>query len=192
MTRSFRRLLLVLCLLGLQGRAAGPGWWEQLSVRGLDGTILAPGGRWIVLVFLSPECPVANADIPVLNTLAAEFAPAGFSFVGAYADPTLPFADLRRHAAEFHLGFPAADDREQRLVHAAGATRTPEVCVFSRAGALLYRGRIDDRVEDFGAARPRAAHEDLRDVLTALAAGRPGPFANRPGFGCSIPEPARR
>ena len=192
MSRLFRRLLLVLCLLGLQGRAAGPGWWEQLAVRTLDGAALKPDGRWIVVVFLSPECPVANVDIPVLNSLAAKFTPRGFNFVGAYADPGLALPDLRRHAAEFQLGFPAVDDREQRLVRAAGATFTPEVGVFSRAGVLLYRGRIDDRVEDFGAARPAAVHEDLREVLTALAAGDPGPFANRPGFGCSIPARTRQ
>jgi hypothetical protein len=127
-----------------------------------------------VIVFLSPECPVANADVPVLNALAAEFAPRGFSFVGAYADPALSLADLRRHAAGYRLAFPAVDDRARRLVRAAGATFTPEVCVFSRAGALLYRGRIDDRVEDYGAARPSATHEDLREVLAALAAGPAG------------------
>jgi len=192
MIRSFRRLLLVLCLLGLQGRAATPGWWEQLAVRTLNGAAFEPDGRWIVVVFLSPECPVANADIPVLNSLAATFAPRGFNFVGAYADPGLALPDLRRHAAEFQLGFPAVDDRAQRLARAAGATFTPEVCVFSRAGTLLYRGRIDDRVEDFGAARPAATREDLREVLTALAAGQAGPFAFRPGFGCAIPGRARQ
>lgn len=185
-------LFIVCCLLWLPGQAAGPGWWEQLAVRDLTGSALTPAGRWIVIVFLSPECPVANADIPVLNSLAAEFSPRGFSFVGAYADPAFALPDLLHHAAEYRLGFPAADDRQQHLVHAAGATFTPEVCVFSRAGTLLYRGRIDDRVEDFGAARPRAEHEDLREVLTALAAGQTGPFANRPGFGCSIPAPARQ
>jgi thiol-disulfide isomerase/thioredoxin len=191
MFRSLRRLFFVLCLLALQGRAAGTDWWEQLAVRTVDGAEVTPAGRWIVVVFLSPECPVANAEIPVLNALSAEFAPRGFSFVGAYADPGLTLPDLRRHAADYHLGYPAADDRGQRLARAAGATYTPEVCVFSRAGVLLYRGRIDDRVEDFGAARPQATHEDLRDVLTALAAGQPGPFANRPGFGCSIPGRVR-
>lgn len=196
MSRLLRHLLLVASLLGLvNGGRAGdqaPDWWSQLAVSDLAGSSLRPEGRWIVVVFLSPECPVANADIPVLNALAAEFAPHDMTFVGAYADPTLALADLRRHATDFHLGFLTADDRGQRLMHAAGATYTPEVAVFSSEGALLYRGRIDDRVEDFGGARPTARHEDLREVLTALAAGRPAPFARRPGFGCTIPAPGRK
>jgi len=190
MPRLIRRLLLAACLLPLAASAAPPEGWGRLEVRDLDGRPLDPAGRWLVVVFLSPECPVANAEIPALNALAAEFGPHGVAFVGAYADPTLATADLRRHTHDYQLAFPAADDRTQRLKRAAGATCTPEVGVFARDGTLLYRGRIDDRVEDFGAARPVATREDLREVLTALLAGRPGPFPFRPGFGCAIPAPA--
>ena len=194
MPRPLRHLLFAAGLLGcvIGTKAAALDWWKQLAVRDLADSPVSPAGRWIVLVFISPECPVANAAIPVLNQLAAEFAPRGFSFVGAYADPALELPVLRRHAAEYHLGFAVADDRKQRLVRATGATYTPEVFVFSRDGALLYRGRVDDGVKDFGGARSAAAHEDLREVLAALADGQPGPFARRPGFGCAISEPVRR
>jgi hypothetical protein len=192
MLRLRRCLLLAVCLLGIRAAATETDWWENLALHNLAGARLMPQGRWIVIVFLSPECPVANASIPTLNALAAAYAPRGFDFIGAYADPTLDLAALRRHGTDYRLRFATVDDREQRLVHAAGAKFTPEVFVYSRAGALLYRGRIDDRVEELGAARPKAAHEDLRDVLAALAAGETGPFANHPGFGCAIPEPVKR
>jgi hypothetical protein len=192
MPRLFSGLIAALCLLAPAARAAEMGWWRQLDVRGLDGAALTPAGRWIVVVFLSPECPVANADIPVLNALAREFGPRGATFVGAYADPTLTLPELRRHATDYRLQYSLVDDRDQRLARAAGATYTPEVCVYSRDGALLYRGRIDDRVGGFGAARPAATREDLREVLAALVAGRPGPFPSQPGFGCALPAPVRR
>jgi len=196
MSRCFHPLLLAAGLLaggiGLAAPTPASGWWDRLGVRDLDGAPLAVPGRFIVIVFISPECPVANAEIPVLNALAARFGPAGAGFVGVYADPTLATAALRRHAADYHLGFATADDRAQKLLRTLGATYTPETFVFSADGTLLYRGRIDDRVEDFGPARVVAAHEDLRDVLAALTAGRPAPFARRPGFGCSIPAPLPR
>jgi hypothetical protein len=135
---------------------------------------------------------VSNASIPVLNSLAAEFSPRGFAFVGAYVDPTADLEALRSHVADYAIGFPTADDREHRLVRAAGATYTPEVAVFSAAGARLYGGRIDDRVGAFGAARPAAAHQELRQVLAALASGSPGPFKGNLGFGCAIPEAVKR
>ena len=188
----------VLCLLaaliwGLPGAPAVAAvtvsdWWQQLDVRGLDNEPLVPVGRWVVLVFISPECPLANASVPLLNALAQEFAPRGFYFVGIYADPSISPVTLRQHARDYALAFATADDRAHRLVRATGAVYTPEVFVFTREGKPLYHGRIDDRVEDFGAARPAAVHQDLRDVLTALIAGQPGPFAERHGFGCAIPE----
>lgn len=191
-TRDAPARLLFLLSLCLAGPAAasepGSSWWNRLEARDLSGAPLPANGKWIVLVFLSPECPLANADVPVLNRLAADFAPSGVAFVGVYADPTLGLATLKRHAAEFRLAFPVVDDRAQRLRRFTGATYTPEVLVYSAAGTLAYRGRIDDRVTDFGPARPAATHEDLRDVLAALTAGRAAPFAERPGFGCAIPE----
>jgi hypothetical protein len=158
----------------------------------VDGAQLNPAALWYVVVFLGQECPVSNTSIPVLNKLAAEFTPRGFAFVGAYVDPTADLAALRAHASEYAIGFPTADDREHRLVRIAGASYTPEVAVFSAGGAKVYGGRIDDRVGDFGAARPAAAHQDLRDVLAALASGSPGPFRGKSGYGCAIPEAVRQ
>jgi hypothetical protein len=174
--------------------AAGdsPSWWRKLHVRGVDGAPLNPAALWYVVVFLGQECPVSNTSIPVLNKLAAEFTPRGFAFVGAYVDPTADLAALRAHASEYAIGFPTADDREHRLVRIAGASYTPEVAVFSAGGAKVYGGRIDDRVGDFGAARPAAAHQELRDVLAALASGSPGPFKGKSGYGCAIPEAVRQ
>ena len=189
MSSLLRRLFIIVSLTGfLSAAEPSSAWWRRLDVHDLQGVPLKADGRWIVLVFLSPECPVANADIPVLNALAGEFAPRGFSFVGAYVDPNTGLAEFRRHAADYHLALAPADDRDQRLVRLTGATYTPEVFVYARDGSLLYRGRIDDRVEDFSSARPAATHQDLRDVLVALASGQAGPFPNQRGFGCAIPR----
>jgi hypothetical protein len=173
-------------------RAGEPAeWWRQLLVRDLHGAPLNPEGRWFVVVFLGQECPVSNASIPVLNALSAEFSPRGFAFVGAYVDPTASLGELQAHTRDYAVGFPTADDRGHRLARAAGASNTPDVAVFSASGARLYLGRIDDRVGEFGAARPAAAHHDLRDVLAAIAAGSQGPFKGIKGYGCAIPEDPR-
>jgi hypothetical protein len=140
---------------------------------------------------MGQECPVSNASVPVLNKLASEFGPKGFSFVAAYVDPTADTASLRAHAADYGIRFPVADDRGHALVRRGGASYTPEVVVFNIQGERLYSGRIDDRVGDRGASRPVAAHEDLREVLVAIEAGSRGPFESKPGYGCSIPEAVR-
>lgn len=179
--------LSLLCTAADPPREA-PLWWRQLAVRDLAGSALVPTGQHVVVVFLSSECPVSNAYIPVLNRLAADYSRRGFAFVGAYVDPEASLPALREHARAYAISFSTADDRAQRLVRAASAKITPEVAVFSEDGAVLYRGRIDDRVGDLGFARPAATRNDLRDVLEAIAAGRRGPFPGRPGFGCFIPD----
>jgi thiol-disulfide isomerase/thioredoxin len=181
-------LALALGCVAAGGPPEAPQWWRQLSVMGLDGAPLVPAGRRIVVVFISGECPVSNSYIPVLNQLAAEYSRRGFAFVGAYVDPEADLPSLREHARSYAIAFATADDREHRLAHAASATITPEAVVFSEEGAVLYRGRIDDRVGDLGSARPAATRNDLKDVLEAIAAGKAGPFPPKPGFGCFIPD----
>lgn len=185
-------LLASLALLNFAAPAqATPGWWDHLALQDLSGrpVPLPPDARAFVVVFLGQECPLSNASLPTLNRLSAEFARKGIPLYGAYVDPTASLDSLRAHARDFAVSFPTIDDRAQTLARIAGATYTPEVAVFSSSGEGLYRGRIDDRVAaDGSSSRPSAAHQDLRDVLAAVAAGDPGPFPNQPGFGCALPE----
>src|ERR1700712_25659 len=126
MSRLLRIMFFLVGMLGFAGAIVAdeitPGWGSHLEVHDLNAAPVPANGHWIVLVFISPECPVANASIPVLNALKAEFGPAGVDFVGVYADPTIELSALRRHATEYHLGFPAVDDRNHRLVQLTGAT----------------------------------------------------------------------
>jgi hypothetical protein len=166
-------------------------WWEKLALRSLEARAVPASSPWQVVVFLDPECPVANRYIPVLNALAAEFARGGFVFLGAYTDPTANLEQLRAHAREFRIAFPTVDDRAQRLARYVGASYAAEAVVLNADGHVLYRGRIDDRVGENGAARPTATHEELRSVLQRLSRGEPGPFPGVPGFGCSLVAPAK-
>jgi hypothetical protein len=50
----------------------------------------------------------------------------------------------------------------------------------------LYRGRIDNRVADFGSTRPEATVHDLKDALDAVLAGRPVAVPFTKSVGCAI------
>lgn len=143
----------------------------------------------VVFLFLAPECPISNRNVPTMRALAADFAGARVRFLGVYPEPDEPLANLRRHAAEFRLDFPLRVDRRHELVRHTGVTLTPEAVVADGQGTLLYRGRIDDRFVDFGRERPRATREDLREVLLALRGGRRPAFRATEGFGCTISQP---
>ena len=53
---------------------------------------------------------------------------------------------------------------------------------------LLYRGRIDDRVADFGKRRVEPTRRDLRLALDDILAGKPVQTRLTKAVGCYIPE----
>lgn len=159
---------------------------HDLQDRPLD-PLAAKNAHAIVLVFTDTECPISNAFAPELGRLHAEFAARGVRFFLVYADRARTLEDLRTHVAAFGYPMAALRDAEQELVQRAGATLTPEACVFLPGGELVYRGRIDDRYVDFGKLRAAPTTHDLRDALEAVLSGRtplrPWPHA----IGCTIP-----
>ena len=139
-----------------------------------------------VLIFLAHDCPVSNALVPEMNRLATHFGPLGAAFYFVYAERDLADADAARHAREFALAAPVAVDRAGTLAVRAGAKVTPEAAVFSRAGEVVYRGRINDLFAALGQKRAEPTTHDLRDALDAVLAGKAPPAATTPAIGCYI------
>jgi thiol-disulfide isomerase/thioredoxin len=138
-----------------------------------------------VLVFLSTECPLCNRAIPDLNALAERYAgKVRFFAVNSERDQTA--AQVLQHDREYALAFPTLLDPSQALAKAAGATVTPEAVVLGQGGAVLYRGRLDDRAVDFGKVRQRARREDLRIAIDEALAGSPISVPETPVLGCYI------
>jgi hypothetical protein len=101
-------------------------------------------------------------------------------------DATVPDADVRRHVKDYAYTFPYLFDPHESLAAYTGATSTPEAAVLSPDGQLLYLGRIDNRLEDFGKQRVQVTEFDLRDTLEAILDGKPVPHARTRALGCAI------
>ena len=127
-----------------------------------------------VVFFLAPDCPLSTRYASEIRTLHAGYGPRGVRFY-AVGDDRYPF--------------PALVDPDHTIARAAGASVTPEAAVFSPSGDLLYRGRIDDRVESFGRIRAQPRRRDLRLVLDRLLAGRRARFTEAPAIGCDLAPP---
>lgn len=185
-------LLSIFCLLTLSSASA----WSQPSsghaltsiqatdLSGQTKTVPAPGAKATVLLFVSTTCPYSNAASPAMAKIADAYASKGFAFYFVYGNPSGKLAETKAHAQSYDFDQPAILDTKQTLVRATGATNTPEAVVVSPSGALLYRGRIDNR---FSNANSTPTTHDLADALDAIAVGKTPPHSFEQPVGCGIP-----
>jgi thiol-disulfide isomerase/thioredoxin len=194
-----RRLALLLlasalCVSALT--AAG----DPLQFRGVNGEALAlfaPKGQASALFFIATDCPISNWYAPTIQQVCRDYAAHGVDCTLVYEDvdlgatPAALDADVRRHVREYRYGaMTAAVDRTRVVARRAKATVTPQVVLVDRAGAIRYRGRIDNAYADLGKPRQHVTSHDLRTSLDALLASRPVPAPETEALGCYITDPA--
>jgi hypothetical protein len=133
-----------------------------------------------VWIFVRTDCPISNRYAPTVAKLQREFAPVRFQLV--YPEPGATQESIDKHKREYGLGaIPAVLDAELMRVRKAGVRVTPEAVVFADDGALVYRGRIDDRQASLRVARA-PQKQDLREVLRRL----PARLVETRAIGCAI------
>lgn len=171
--------------------AALPRVFETTEGTTIDLFAAAPGSI-IALVFITTECPIANAYVPELRRLAASWATREVRVVLVHPDPETTPAQARAHAEAFGLPQPVILDPGQHLARHFGATVTPEAVV-ARIGTgsqwpeRLYLGRIDDRYRDWGRRRAEPTRRDLDAAIARALQGAPPDTTPAPAIGCFIP-----
>ncbi len=164
--------------------------WAKVSLSDSEGKVHTAaeweGKRAVVLLFVTTDCPLSNGYVPEFNRLAAAYAGKGVVFYAVQGDATIAADEVRRHVKEFGYRFPYLLDPQESLATITGATTTPEAAVLSPSGELLYLGRIDNRLEDYGKRRVQVTEFDLRDALDAILSGKAIPRPRTKPFGCAI------
>ena len=177
---------------GAEARVPSPGRPASIVVKDLAGATIQPladsGQRATVFFFIMHECPVANGYAPEISRVMTEYGAKGVRCFVVYVESDLVPEKARQHARDYGYKSGALLDPRHLLVKAAGATISPEAAVFSPSGEVLYRGRIDDRVADFGKRRVEPTRRDLRLALDAILAGKPLQARLTKAVGCYIPE----
>lgn len=183
------KTLLILAALALKaatGLLAADGPIELLDIQGRKQQPLSlNGNRAAVVIFISRDCPIANAFVPEINRLAAEYEK-DFAFWLVQGDPDISAADAKQHAEFFGIKPTILLDPEQRLAKMTNAKVTPEAVVIGDKGATLYQGRINDLYASLTKKKKEPTTHELRDALDALRAGSGLP-KNQKAIGCSIP-----
>lgn len=154
----------------------------------LDGA----AGSLVAVVFLSEECPIANAMIPDMKALAVDARSLGIRFHALYPTAGADEAGIARHAREFAIdgAFPTVLDRGQSVARAVGATVTPEGALLRLDGTggfeTLYLGRVNNLYSAIGRRRAVPTEHDFRDALRAARAGQPIARPAPKAIGCFI------
>ena len=162
----------------------------EFQLRDTQGRIHTPSGwnsqKAILLFFVTTDCPVGNSYVPEMNRIREAYEPRGVRVLAVQSDTTIAETEVARYARDYQYTFPLLLDPRQVLVRLAGATITPQAAVLAPDGKVLYLGRIDNRVADFGKQRPQATEHDLRDALDAVLAGKPVVHPFTRSVGCAI------
>ena len=149
---------------------------------------LKPGdGKVSVVIFTCNQCPYAKAFEPRLVEIAKRYAAKGVKFYAVNPnDDTKWLSDetsekMKARAVEKGYPFPYLKDGDSAVAKSWGARVTPHVYVVDGAGALRYRGYVDD------SAKPeQRTKTGLTDALDAILAKKPVATTVTREFGCTI------
>jgi peroxiredoxin len=139
----------------------------------------------VVVAFVGTECPLAKLYGPRLAQIAADYKGQSVAFLAIDSNVQDSLAELSAYARNAKIDFPVLRDVKNEVAARFGVVRNPQVFVLDRDRAVRYRGRIDDQY-GVGFARTEPKHNDLKQAIDELLAGKSVTVAETPSVGCLI------
>jgi peroxiredoxin/mono/diheme cytochrome c family protein len=167
-----------------------------MSNRGLGNLLNIKKINAIVLVFVSPGCPIGEKYLPRLNELAKAYDARGIKFFGVASNDGDTPEELKAWAEKHELTFPVLHDPRNVQADALLVERTNEVILADARAVIRYRGAIDDQY-GYTTTAPEPKHAYLKDAMEALLAGTPEKIVVKgvEAAGCKLtrvaPEPSK-
>lgn len=145
------------------------------------------GKNGAVIVFVSSQCPVVKQYNERMNSIAADYAAKGITFIGINSNVTemekndaKPAAWVRDHIAATYE-FVVLFDKGNKLADQLGASVTPEAFFVDAKNMLIYHGAIDnDRSGN------NVTDTYLRTAFDLTLAGKKVENTRKNAFGCTI------
>jgi len=145
------------------------------------------GEKGLLVAFLCNHCPYVQAVADRLAEDTGTLLDEGIGVLAImsndyHAVPMDHPAYMQRFARKAGWRFPYLVDEDQSVGQAWGAVCTPDFFGLNAAGALQYRGRLDNARFDAPADRNR----ELVAAMRLIARTGEGPQEQLPSMGCSI------
>ena len=140
-------------------------------------------------VFLSPDCPIANAMAPTLGRLGEHARQHDIETLLIYPRKGLTKSEVDTHAQAYGLVGCVVLDPDCRWVNALNASVTPEAFVFTgeiEDASVLYQGRINDLYRSVGNRQEQARTHDFREAIQRSMDGNWKPVVGPPAVGCTV------
>ncbi|GEP93917.1 redoxin domain-containing protein [Chitinophaga cymbidii] len=161
------RYLLCLFLLSPFGFLKAQSGWQKSPLYDTSGVkqhLRLPDNKMLVLVFLSPECPLCKRYAPRLAEVSRAFRREAV-FVGIIPGQTYSLKAIKAYQRDYNIPFMLLKDESLAFSHSLAAQVTPEVFVLSPDGGILYRGLIDNGIAALGKRRTVTTEHYLADAL---------------------------
>ena len=140
--------------------------------------------KYVVVVFLGTECPLAKVYLPRIASIAQRYKDIAKT-VGVNANHQDTVEEIKEYIKQYSVSFAMLKDPQGQLATTLNAKRTPEAFILDPQGNILYQGRIDDQY-GVGYARDAAQQEDLKMALNELRQGQAVSVPRTEAVGCFI------
>jgi hypothetical protein len=139
----------------------------------------------VVVLFIGYQCPVDGYYRLRIRELMNSYSDkVAFILVNAYQEPEEGIDKMKMEAVALGYNVPYLADKEQKIMTALGARKTPEAFLLKRSGdkfVVVYSGAIDDNPQ-----LPSGVKEQyLKAAIESVLAGKSGTSSVR-ATGCTI------
>lgn len=145
------------------------------------------GEKGLLLGFFCNHCPYAIAVWPRYIRLAAHAQALDINTVAVNPNINPDYPEdgpdqMAEKIKEWGITFPYLADDGQHIARAFKAQCTPDIYLFNKDCELIYHGRVDDNWKH----EKKVKHQELKEAIDNLAAGKPQLNNQKPSMGCSI------
>jgi peroxiredoxin len=138
----------------------------------------------VVIVFTSNECPFDNYyKDRIKEMISAYSGKVQFLLVNSYIESEESQEKMAIHYTD--LNVPYLSDKDQLVMNALGAKKSPEVFLLKNSGgkfAIVYSGAIDDNPQ----IAKDVNQKFLKEAVDKILAGKKIEITNNRAVGCSI------
>ena len=150
----------------------------------------------LLMLFICNHCPYVKHVAPQLKSIGDDYgervAVVAINANDVAAQPDDAPEKMKREKQDRGYDFPYLFDETQEVAKAYTAACTPDVFLFDRGHALVYRGQLDDtrpnriRSGVYESEGHESTGADLRAALDAVLRGDDVPTKQHPSVGCNI------